>query len=529
MPSRDLEERPEEDEPRPESPSQDPAGAISWLPRLLFRGKRQGSMTPLKAEIRAEDVDLEVEKKKKPQRRQKGQNNDERPKFRRCKSLPISAADHSSQNVPRRPSIPSSIHDEDGSSVVSEVTLVTYSAEKVEAVRREFFQRMRLMAEAVGHDDFTIEEKEAVLRQVQAEQEEAWRYSEMRAKLFARRMMKDKQDEYEDLDDGYWHRDRGTAEDHIDESEVARGIEPLDQSSTSSPNLDQSDVTREVTNGRGRRNIKNAHSEVDHPRQPSSVISERDSMAGEVKSESEHTPQASSLPSYHESEATRRSEVSRSCCSSSRRARIDDVIELKLMVANQRAAIDALSMRLRSLEVDNRRHVAQEGAGACRIRGLEEENRRLGRELEAQRRRCEGWEDEHHSSRIVVGEHNRRPPRHHLSALDISSRSEPPPTKSWNAPTAAATINTNINPLADFLIRLGSSSLVESSSDDQERLARENSDLRRQVEELRVQQQQHQQGDAANRACCDGKHSLETQAIGATVTEAEVPAAIRFE
>jgi len=72
--------------------------------------------------------------------------------------------------TPGRPSIPTSI---DGlrHSFVSECSLMTYSEEKAELVKEAFFQRLR-QCNNIDIRALSIEQKEALLRQVQSEQEE---------------------------------------------------------------------------------------------------------------------------------------------------------------------------------------------------------------------------------------------------------------------------------------------------------------------------------------------------------------------
>ena len=69
------------------------------------------------------------------------------------------------------------------------------------------------------------------------------------------------------------------------------------------------------------------------------------------------------------------------------RARLDKMIQLKLLVAEQQATIDTLSSRLHNLELASQRQALRGDADASRIRALEEENRNLARRLAERRGR----------------------------------------------------------------------------------------------------------------------------------------------
>ena len=83
--------------------------------------------------------------------------------------------------MPRCTSIPTHINrldqSENESSIVSEVTLMTYSEEKQSAVKMAFFQRMRHEQKIRGNQ-LTMEEKEQLLREVQLEQEHKFQEQE---------------------------------------------------------------------------------------------------------------------------------------------------------------------------------------------------------------------------------------------------------------------------------------------------------------------------------------------------------------
>eukprot|EP00578_Thalassiosira_sp_NH16_P012158 CAMPEP_0181116804 /NCGR_PEP_ID=MMETSP1071-20121207/22150_1 /TAXON_ID=35127 /ORGANISM="Thalassiosira sp., Strain NH16" /LENGTH=600 /DNA_ID=CAMNT_0023201081 /DNA_START=165 /DNA_END=1967 /DNA_ORIENTATION=+ len=110
-------------------------------------------------------------------------------------------------------------------------------------------------------------------------------------------------------------------------------------------------------------------------------------------------------------------------------AYIADIIELKLLAANQQSAIDALLLKVRNLELAN---LQQSLAADERIKNLEDENRNLstrlrecqGRDIRSRLELNSGQEHHHLDDLSVMNAHDLLTRLHECQGQDIRSRQE---------------------------------------------------------------------------------------------------------
>jgi len=276
----------------------------------------------------------------------------------------------------REASVPSLINgDGDDLSIVSEVTLMTHSEEKAEWVRTEFFRRA-----GKGWKEMEEEDRSALLSEIMAEQKSRFKHQAMansRQSEEARERdeetdeMTEAQDEADDGDAGdllqrfralkeseMKHNRRACAGGHANNQRRER-MGSLVQSWSSAP-------TARVGNSeslwRGRASSGTLME---------TIHSTRDLMAHDEIEDAE--PEK-------ERERAREEQRARGGNDEEEDANIRQIIELKLLVAEQQASIDTLSSRLRNAELSAGRRLA-------RTEELEAENRSLADRLDECRAR----------------------------------------------------------------------------------------------------------------------------------------------
>jgi len=104
------------------------------------------------------------------------------------------------------------------------------------------------------------------------------------------------------------------------------------------------------------------------------------SKASHVQSAISHVSRATSEELNEIERAGAASTLSSDVISS--KGHIEDIIELKMLVANQQATIDTLSSKLHNLELANRHSFEKEHEDKARLQSFEDENRILARALD---------------------------------------------------------------------------------------------------------------------------------------------------
>lgn len=277
--------------------------------------------------------------------------------------------------VPRHPSVPSIINgiriNDDGDdlsiaqSAVSEVTLMTYSDEKVELLKKELVSRIRKCPKRLS-----IEERGELLREVQAEQQEligddangffeklhALRLQNLQAQEESQRLiLLELEKKQQSLDNG-----RGNAALLGGDAAGGGGGEQprwrdrcsLAQSFTSTVTNKCNNESRRHLMMEGLKNeesgpsaiFTHAMSKYCNPiRRQSEVMNTVVHVESDQRVAPEPVPEHQQP--YTETEITN---------TKNNNSMIDDIIELKLLVANQQATIDTLSSQNHNLELANR-------------------------------------------------------------------------------------------------------------------------------------------------------------------------------
>jgi len=338
----------------------------------------------------------------------------------------------------RRPSIPTSIYplelevegcctmdtnmedgddddDDDNSrdSYISECTMMTYSEERAEMVKKAFFQKIR--DSKIDILQLSMEQKEALLRQVQEEQDDKFKREkkEKRKKILERY--------------GYWPEDELDVDGevvfdsittpptpHRQQKKVGL-FGPLKQSFGSIVSLPP--PPRNNQDYRGNKNSQRRNrswtststsrnpNEKENRNNREMVDAEaghEDTMEGAFPQEARvttttttttttlhHHPNGDGIawPQQEESKESWAVEAEAAAeevlsGSNKHRSCIDDIIELKLLVANQQATIDTLSSKLHNLQLANRQQQrTAEQQSSSRSLDLEERNRDLSNQL----------------------------------------------------------------------------------------------------------------------------------------------------
>mmetsp|Transcript_11631 Transcript_11631/g.25495 ORF Transcript_11631/g.25495 Transcript_11631/m.25495 type:complete len:470 (-) Transcript_11631:434-1843(-) len=327
----------------------------------------------------------------------------------------------------RPPPIPSSIHqmanrayecDSSDGSVVSEVTMMTYSDEKAEMIKKEFLRRIKQQTKRL-----TLPEKQSLLSEILAEQEVKFKQQKEdqkqkkvqmdatdRSGFFEKRLLQS-----DDNEEGGGIDDSGgnfSDETRKQSTTTMRGIEcrrassARDLSQAREASFAPSSRRGSLVSFSSTRTMKYCNSNISKQnwRQDRAETQAPCSNANLIKVDAraftsylprrrEYCPQESHKIQREiqdrpqEKEPTERgitegtevtSETSRT------KAHIDDIIELKLLVANQQATIDTVSSKLHNFELANRQRTTNE---ASKISNLEAENRNLAAQLNESRER----------------------------------------------------------------------------------------------------------------------------------------------
>lgn len=301
----------------------------------------------------------------------------------------------------RRPSIPTSIYPLDlegdmdiemdrhsGHSYISECTMMTYSEERAEMIKKAFFQKIR--ESKIDILRLSMEQKEALLRKVQEEQDERFKREkkEKRKKILEQVGCRPEDD---------------TVVESTPQRKVAGVLAstfgPLKQSFGSIVSLPPPRNNRDEKNQDNKNQGKNSkrrnrsctlttHNPDDNENHDNQEIVEghEDTTEGAPPREAQemtttlHHQNGHIVWPQHEEFKESPTVAADEALSGSikHRACIDDIIELKLLVANQQATIDTLSSKLHNLQLANRQRTADTSP---RSRDLEERNRRSSEAL----------------------------------------------------------------------------------------------------------------------------------------------------
>eukprot|EP00578_Thalassiosira_sp_NH16_P029186 CAMPEP_0181103620 /NCGR_PEP_ID=MMETSP1071-20121207/14964_1 /TAXON_ID=35127 /ORGANISM="Thalassiosira sp., Strain NH16" /LENGTH=481 /DNA_ID=CAMNT_0023186709 /DNA_START=38 /DNA_END=1483 /DNA_ORIENTATION=+ len=282
-----------------------------------------------------------------------------------------------SHSMTEIPPIPSSIHsgdcDSTDGSVVSEMTLMTYSDEKNQLVKRKFIRCINQQKR-----DLTLQEKEALVKEIQAEVEAKYCKVSHALMLEQSRGSEQRLSQPDDEEAGL-REIGGNWSEATPKQATTRGSGQSRRYSTNTVKHSNS--------------IHNPTQKCDEIQCPegsgSNTFSRFHSLTSKIKSErgiGRDSPRSQKIQQVrrdqpNEDEGT--TELPRHAQdvlseTSSMDARIKDIIELKLLVANQQATIDTLSSKLHNLEVANRQLMPSE---EFRRKNLEAENHRLAIKL----------------------------------------------------------------------------------------------------------------------------------------------------
>ena len=264
----------------------------------------------------------------------------------------------------RRPSIPSSIEENklDTASIASEVTLMTYSDEKAKCIKEEFFKRMEQQT-----CKLSIEEKEALLREVQLEQEEKFERLKEIADDEQQQKQQQKKKKNSPLED-FFERDFFERLDAFQSEQKKKLIEEaIDNGNTTAA------AKQQVTFDRGPQ-----EPEFQHRR---GNLWELNASFRSVTT-TKHKNSTTALQQHRSSPREDNSYSSDALSKSSRsndenRERIQELIGLKLQVANQQATIDTLSTKLHNASVKEQDLEAKYTSLEAKYSDLLSENNKL--------------------------------------------------------------------------------------------------------------------------------------------------------
>lgn len=350
----------------------------------------------------------------------------------------------------RRPSIPTSIHqkisaldkyldddysstrsnnfDYEDQSVVSEVTLMTYSDEKANLIKEEFFKRMKRQTKTL-----TLDEKKALLMEIQQDAEEIFlsRHAEAQQQKKLRTVMQKQrrisQESnicWQDKEEGEEEKDGNKDGDaSIEGEQQQQNMQQRIQSSlerrknslaesissvmtakhcnVSEKHIGNSHInnkandaweatTAPVSSNNNNINFNKYYAPESENKSEGGVggwgkkrdenedcireEEEEEVCEGVVDDAHDHPEQDDQVGTIPQKQAPPPSDDA----SASTRPSIDDIIELKLLVANQQATIDTLSSKLHNLEILSTRRFDEEQS---KVTKLENENHTLTKRL----------------------------------------------------------------------------------------------------------------------------------------------------
>jgi len=272
-------------------------------------------------------------------------------------------------------------------SMVSEVTFMTYSDEKANIIKEEFFKRMNEY-EISKKEELTYEEKKVLLQEISNNAEEMLQNrikKQKKEKPKQRRISQESNIDWNTVDDSGTSR-----KDCPDMKEEEQLCVPKKKSLTES-------LTSIMTMKR-RNSIcsnDNDNNKVNET-WPSIVCSPQDylrtssggkkkKIGGRINEGFQEEPDEVAWQHWQKHDASHDQASSpqdrQHDDTASTRLNIDEMIELKLLLANQQATIDTLSTKLHNLEVKCNQYQLKSNEDESRIHKLEEENRTLSRQL----------------------------------------------------------------------------------------------------------------------------------------------------
>ena len=274
-------------------------------------------------------------------------------------------------------------------SMVSEVTFMTYSDEKANIIKEEFFKRMNEY-EISKKEELTYEEKKILLQEISNNAEEMLQNRIKKKKIEKprqRRVSQESNIDWNTVDDSGTSGKDGP-DMKKDEQLCVPKKKSLTESLTSIMTMKRRNSICSNDNDNNKVNemwpSMVSSPPQDYPR-PSGGDNKK-KIGGRINEGFQEEPDEVAWQHWQNHAASRDRAsppqyMQHNDDTVSTRINIDEMIELKLLTANQQATIDTLSTKLHNLEVKCNQYQSKLNEDESRMHKLEEENRALSRQM----------------------------------------------------------------------------------------------------------------------------------------------------
>jgi len=335
---------------------------------------------------RSRSLDLAHDTKQQEYHQQQQQQGGYRRPIRRP-SIPweIENTNYTNSNNKTDNLLDDSLRSNTDQSMVSEVTFMTYSDEKANIIKEEFFKRMNEY-ELSKKEELTYEEKKVLLQEISNNAEEILQNRIKKKKekpIRQRRISQESNIDWNTVDDsGTSGKD---SPDMKEEQLCVPKKKSLTESLTSIMTMKRrnSICSNDDNNNKVNETWPSiVNSPQDYPR-PSGADKKK-KIGGRINEGFQEEPQAWQHWQKHATVSQKQASSPQDRQhddTASTRVNIDEMIELKLLVANQQATIDTLSTKLHNLEIKCNQYQLKSNENESRMHKLEEEKRALSRQL----------------------------------------------------------------------------------------------------------------------------------------------------